>query len=311
MNRRRTIANTFVFPLAIHRSISWVVLGARGHLVDHNAIQGKTVNPRHYRWAVGIHARDLNHDPPTIIAMIGMQLVLVLLFGIDVGRVLPDFLLNRRYRKKHADSQGVHHRQTGSRGSMNPGGGGKIQRIRGNVARTPLHRVQGFHISLQTEFAGAAGQSNPFQRGLEKIAIQVLVAAVVSLLSNGARGDSYSREVSRVRKPIAERIVYRRTNGLGMLVLVMNLTLTLHVTVTVIVIVTAVVRIRVVVILIKQRRQGIKMITHAAASVFSSLGCESKLIVLILPFRLLLTTKIISRYIFCGSRNIILRIFVR
>ena len=53
----------------------------------------------------------------------------------------------------------------------------------------------------------------------------------------------------------------RRTNGFGRLLLelvVMNLNLTLALHLTVI----AVVRIRVVVILIKQRRQGIKMIAH-------------------------------------------------
>ena len=102
MNRRRTIANTsttttttfVVLPLVLPRLIIiWVVvvmamvLGAhRGQFVDRNIFQGKTVDPRHYRWAMGIHARDLNHDPPAIIAMIGMQLVLVLLFGIDAGR---------------------------------------------------------------------------------------------------------------------------------------------------------------------------------------------------------------------------------
>lgn len=148
MNRRRTIANnstTFVvLPLVIPRLM--LLLGAhRGQFVDRNAIKGKTVDPRHYRWAVGIHAGDLNHDPPAIIAMIGMQLVLVLLFGIDAGRrvrvrvLLPTvlLLLHRRDRKKQADSQRVHHRQAGSRGAMNPGGSGKIERIRGTVARTP------------------------------------------------------------------------------------------------------------------------------------------------------------------------------
>lgn len=152
---------------------------------------------------------------------------------------------------------------------MNPGGSGKIERIRGTVARTPLDRVQGFQVSLETEFSGAAGQSDPFQRGLEKIAaIQVAVlgavtvtaavaAAVGSLLSNErARGDSDRREASSHvgRKTIAKRIVDRRTNGFGRLLLelvVMNLTLALHLTV-----------IAVVVILIKQRRQGIKMIAH-------------------------------------------------
>jgi hypothetical protein len=146
---------------------------------------------------------------------------------------------------------------------MNPGGSGKIERIRGTVARTPLDRVQGFQVSLETEFSGAAGQSDPFQRGLEKIAaIQVAVlgavaAAVGSLLSNErARGDSDRREASSHvgRKTIAKRIVDRRTNGFGRLLLelvVMNLTLALHLTV-----------IAVVVILIKQRRRGIKMIAH-------------------------------------------------
>jgi hypothetical protein len=136
---------------------------------------------------------------------------------------------------------------------MDPGGRGKIQSIRGNVTRTPLHRIQGFQVPLETKFSGAPGQSNAFQRGLEKITIHILVD-VVSLLSNGivdVTGSCDSREATRVRETVAEWIVLRRTNDFGRL-MVMNLTL--HV--------TAVVWIRVVLILMEQRRQGIKMITH-------------------------------------------------
>jgi len=154
-----------------------------------------------------------------------------------------------------------------------------LERILGNVTGTPLHRIQGFEVSLETKFSGAARQANPFQRGLKKIAIHVVLVAI-SFLSNGARDDTSTGtdtstdsgsgvgEGSRVRKPVAERITWRRTTDFGRQLLLVNLTL--HV--------TAVVRIRwVVMILIlmlmlvlmlmlmeQRRRQGIKMITHSS-----------------------------------------------
>ena len=173
----------------------------RGLFADHNVLQGKTIDLGYYRWTMGIHARDLNHDPPPIIAMIGMQLVMVLLFGVyDIYRILTT-CLHRCYGKKEAYPQGIHHCQTGSRRSVDPGGGGKIQCVRGNVARSPLYRIQCFQVSLEAEFSGTPRQSNTFKRGLKKIAIRVFVA-VGSLLSNRILGSS-----RKVRKAVAERIV--------------------------------------------------------------------------------------------------------
>mmetsp|Transcript_6603 Transcript_6603/g.16095 ORF Transcript_6603/g.16095 Transcript_6603/m.16095 type:complete len:229 (+) Transcript_6603:926-1612(+) len=184
MNRRGPI----VFVPSPHYSTRTVVC-VRRLFVNHNAVQGKAIDLGHCRRSVWIHARDLNHDSPTIVVMIGMQLVLVLFFGVDNIRCRLPARLHRGYGKKEAHPKGIHHGQTGSRRSMNPGGVGKIQSIRGDVARAPLRLIQGFQISLEAKFSGASRQPNPFHRGLEKIAIHVFVG-VCSLLSNRVGGKA-------------------------------------------------------------------------------------------------------------------------
>ena len=53
-----------------------MVVVVRWHFVDNESFDGKTFDSTNDRWSMWIHARDLNHNPPTIIAMIGMPLSL-------------------------------------------------------------------------------------------------------------------------------------------------------------------------------------------------------------------------------------------
>ena len=120
---------------------------ARRLFFNNNAVHSKTIDAGYDRRAVRIHARNLNHDSPSIIPMIRVNLMLVQLFRIDVGCVLSA-LLQSRQGKKEADSQRIYHGQTGSGRSMNPSCGGIIQCVRRLVRWSPLCRVQCLQISL-------------------------------------------------------------------------------------------------------------------------------------------------------------------
>ena len=137
-------------------------------------------------------------------------------------------LLYRRFWEKKTDTQRIYHGQTSPGRSMDPCGRGKVQRIRGKMARPPLHRIQRFEISLETKLSRTARQPNPFQGRLDQMAIRVLVA-VASLLSDGALDAMRDTgEACRVGEAIPERIECRRTDHFGRIA-VLNFTLHMNV----------------------------------------------------------------------------------
>mmetsp|Transcript_3197 Transcript_3197/g.5659 ORF Transcript_3197/g.5659 Transcript_3197/m.5659 type:complete len:202 (+) Transcript_3197:653-1258(+) len=183
--------------IGVGRSMVLVVLVNMGMntrllrpFVDCDQIQGKTFDPRHNRWLVGIHSRDLDHDPPAVIAVIRTMLVVLWMRSwtwihndaigtrIRIELRIPIRIARGRHRsgKKETDSQQIHHGQTSSRGSMNPGSGRKIDGIGTNACTStsgtctsivvapaaPQFRIQRFEVRLETEFPGTARQTDSF-----------------------------------------------------------------------------------------------------------------------------------------------------
>ena len=182
--RRIGVGRSMVSVVLVNMSMSMRLLRA---FVDCNRLQGKTFDPRHNRWLVGIHSRDLDHNPPTVIAMIRTVLVVLGMrtwtwidndavgtrIRIEIRIPIRIARSHHRHWKKEADSQRVHHSQTSSRGLMYPGSRRKIDGI-GTSTNTrtgtssivapaaPQFRIQRFEVRLETEFPGTARQTNSF-----------------------------------------------------------------------------------------------------------------------------------------------------
>lgn len=163
------------------------------------------------------------------------------------------------HREKETDSQRVHHGQASPRRSMNPCSRWEIDGIRSSVAGSPVFRIEGFQVPLQTEFSRTTRETYSFQGRLENIAIEDIVA-VGPFRAHWCRtrGRRSERIVHVRRQPGVERIV-----GRGRAAIVLHLDhplvdLFLHVFTPI----SIPFEIVVLALLIYQLCQRIKMITH-------------------------------------------------